>query len=151
MFQAGFQSRNATCAQAAAIVVEEIERIRSDRVTAQELDTAKTYMIEVFPRFFATAGQVAGTFASDEFTGRERDYWQTFRQRVADVSAEDVLEAAQRHLAPGKLVVLGVGARDAMLQGNPDRPEFSFEALAGEAGIRTIPLPDPLTMEYPDA
>lgn len=151
VFQAGFQSRNATCAQAAAIVVEEIERIRSERVTAQELDTAKTYMIEIFPRFFATAGQVAGTFASDEFTGRERDYWRTFRQRVADVSAEDVLEAAQRHLAPEKLVVLGVGARDAMLRGNPDRPEFSFEALAGEAGIRTIPLPDPLTMEYPDA
>ena len=67
------------------------------------------------------------------------------------MSAEDVLNAAQRHLHPKKLVVLAVGDREAMLRGNPDQPSFSFESLAGEAGIRTIPLPDPLTMEYPEA
>ncbi len=149
-FSAGFQSRNATCAQAAAILVEEIRRMQEGKVTAQELDTAKNYQVEIFPRFFATAGQVAGTFAEDEFTGREEDYWKTYRERIADVSAEDVLEAAQNHLHPEKLVVLVAGARDAVLAGNPDRPEFSFESLAGEGGIRSIPLPDPLTMEYPE-
>ncbi len=151
LFRSGFQSRNATCAQAAAIVIEEIDRIRNGKVTAQELDTAKNYLVEIFPRFFATAGQVAGTFASDEFTGREKDYWKHYRERVSDVSADDVLEAAQKHLHPDKLVVLAVGDREAMLRGNPDRPEFSFESLAGTAGVRSIPLPDPLTMEYPDA
>ena len=150
-FSAGFQSRNATCAQAAAIVIEEIERMQNDKVSALELDTAKNYQIEIFPRFFATAGQIAGTFASDEFTGREQGYWQTYRERVGDVSAQDVLDAAQEHLHPDKLVVLAVGDRQAMLAGNPDRPEFSFEKLAGDAGIRDIPLPDPLTMVYPDA
>ena len=150
VFQAGFQSRNATCAQAAMIVLEEIERMRSETVTAQELDTAKSYLIEIFPRFFATAGQVAGTFASDEFTGREKDYWRTYRERVADVSAADVLEAAQNYLHPAKLVVLAVGDKEAMLRGNPDRPEYSFESFAEDGGIRSIPLPDPLTMEYPD-
>lgn len=150
-FQAGFQSRNATCAQAAAIVIEEIERIRESKVTVEELDTAKNYVIEIFPRFFATAGQVAGTFASDEFTGREKDYWKHYRERIADVSADDVLDAAQKHLHPDKLVILAVGAKEAMLQGNSDKPEFSFESLAGDGGVRSIPLPDPLTMEYPDA
>lgn len=151
LFQAGFQSRNATCAQAAAIVIEEIERIQNEKVSAKELDTAKNYEVEIFPRFFATAGQVAGTFANDEFTGREKDYWKTYRQRIADVSAEDVLDAAQRHLHPTKLVILAVGDREAMLRGNPDTPEFSFESLAGGGAIRSIPLPDPLTMEYPAA
>ena len=150
-FRAGFQSRNATCAQAAAIVTEEIGRMQSEKVTAGELDTAKNYLIEVFPRYFATAGQVAGTFADDEFTGRDKDYWKTYRERVADVSADDVLEAAQKHLHPGSLVVLVVGDRDAVMAGNPDRPEFSFESMAGDGGIRSIPLPDPLTMEYPAA
>ncbi len=150
-FSAGFQSRNATCAQAAAILVEEINRMQEGKVTAQELDTAKNYLVEIFPRFFATAGQVAGTFASDEFTGREKDYWKTYRERIGDVSAADVLEAAQAHLHPDKLVALVVGDREAVLAGNPDRPEFSFESLAGDGGIRSIPLPDPLTMEYPEA
>lgn len=151
VFRAGFQSRNATCAQAAAIVVEEMRRIQNDRVTAVELDTARNYLIEIFPRFFATAGQVAGTFANDEFTGRERDYWKHYRQRVADVTAEDVLDAAQKHLHPDKLVVVAVGDTEAMLRGNPEKPEFRFESLAGDQGIRSIPLPDPLTMEYPEA
>ena len=151
LFRAGFQSRNATCAQAAAIVIEEIERIRNGKVTAQELDTAKNYQVEIFPRFFATAGQVAGTFTNDEFTEREKDYWKHYRERVSDVSAEDVLEAAQQHLHPDKLVIIAAGDKEAMLAGNADRPEFSFESLAGKAGIRSIPLPDPLTMEYPNA
>lgn len=151
LFRAGFQSRNATCAQAAAIVIEEIDRIRNGKVTAQELDTAKNYQVEIFPRFFATAGQVAGTFTNDEFTKRERDYWKHYRERVSDVSAEDVLDAAQQHLHPDRLVTIAVGDKEAMLAGNADRPEFSFESLAGSAGIRSIPLPDPLTMEYPDA
>ena len=151
LFRAGFQSRNATCAQAAAIVVEEIDRIRNGKVTGQELDTAKNYLVEIFPRFFATAGQVAGTFTNDEFTDREEDYWKHYRERVSDVSADDVLGAAQKHLHPEKLVVLAVGDKEAMLSGNADRPEFSFESLAGSAGIRSIPLPDPVTMEYPDA
>ena len=150
-FSAGFQSRNATCAQAAAIVVEEIERMQNDKITARELDTAKNYQIEIFPRFFATAGQVAGTFANDEFTGQKKDYWETYRERVGDVSVDDVLEAAQRHLHPDRLVVLAVGDREAMLQGNPDKPQFSFDNLASDAGIQSIPLPDPLTMQYPDA
>ncbi len=150
-FSAGFQSRNATCAQAAAILVEEIRRMQDGKVTAQELDTAKNYLVEIFPRFFATAGQVAGTFAGDEFTGREKDYWKTYRERVSDVSADDVLEAAQKHLDADKLLVVVVGAKDAVLAGNPDRPDFSFESMAGEAGIQSIPLPDPLTMEYPES
>ena len=149
-FSAGFQSRNATCAQAAVILVEEIKRMQQGKVTAQELDTAKNYLVEIFPRFFATAGQVAGTFASDEFTGREKDYWKLYRQRIADVSADDVLDAAQSHLHPDKLLVLAVGDTEAMLRGNPDQPAFSFESLAGDAGIHSIPLPDPLTMEYPE-
>ena len=149
-FRAGFQSRNATCAQAAAIVLEEIERIRQDRVSPEELDTAKNYVIEVFPRFFATAGQVGGTFVGDEFTGREMDYWKRYRERIADVSADDVLDAAQKHLQPDKLLVLAVGDQEAMLAGSPDKPQFSFESLAGTGGIRSIPLPDPLTMEYPE-
>ncbi len=148
-FRAQFQSRNATCAQAAAIVIEEVEKIRQERISSDELDTAKNYEVEVFPRFFATAGQVAGTFSSDEFTEREKDYWKHYRERIADVSVGDVLDAAQEHLHPDKLVVLAVGDKAAMLQGNPDQPDFSFEGLA-DGDIVDIPLPDPVTMQYPE-
>ena len=151
LFQAAFQSKNPTCAQATEIVIEEIERIRNDKVTALEIDTAKNAAIEIFPRFFATAGQIAGTFASDQHTKREAGYWEKYRERVADVSIDDVLNVAQKYLKPESLVVLGVGDQAAMLAGNPDKPEYSFEKFAGDGEIQSIPLPDPMTMEYPTA
>ncbi len=148
-FQAGFQSKSASCAEAATIVLEEVRRIREGKVSADELETAKNYSAEIFPRFFATAGQVAGTFASDEYTGREKGYWQKYRQRIAAVTPDDVLRVAEQYIDPDKLVILAVGNVSDMLAGNPDKPQFQFKKLAREGQIHHIQLPDPLTMEYP--
>jgi zinc protease len=149
-FSAGFESRNPTCAQATAIVLEEIQRIRQEKVSAWELEAAKNYAIEIFPRFFATASFVAGTFASDEYTGREKDYWEKYRERIAAVTADDVLRVAQQYLQPDKLVILGVGNVDEILRGNPDQPQYQFKNFAAGGEIQHIPLPDPMTMRYPE-
>ena len=149
-FRAVFQSKSQTVAQAADIVVEEINRIRATKVTPEELETAKNYAVEIFPRFFATAGQIAGTFAADELTKRPADYWDKYRDRVRAVTADDVQRVAQQYLHPDKLVVLVVGNLDDIAKGNPDRPQHSLAKLAG-GPVKRIPLPDPLTMVYPAA
>src|SRR5215207_5771328 len=148
VFQASFQSKSPTTAQALDIVLEEINRIRTTRVSAEELETAKNYAVEIFPRFFATAGQIAGTFAQDEYTKRPADYWEKYRERVRAVTADDVQRVAQKYLAPDKLVVLVVGNIDDITRGNPDRPQHSLVKV-GNGTVRRIPLPDPLTLVYP--
>ncbi|MGH7751502.1 MAG: M16 family metallopeptidase, partial [Gemmatimonadales bacterium] len=149
IFRGAFQSKSATCAQAAVIVLEEIARIRKEKVSAEELSTAVSYAVEIFPRFFATPAIVAGTFASDEYTRRPADYWQTYRDRIRAVTTDDVLRVAQKYLAPDKLVLLVVGNLDDVMKGDPNRPQYSFQKLAGGRPIERIPLPDPLTMAYP--
>ena len=148
-FRAAFQSKNPTTSQAIDIVMEEINRLRTSKVTAEELETAKNSAIEVFPRTFATAGQIAGTFAQDEYTKRPADYWMTYRSRVAAVTADDVQRVAQKYLQPDKLVVLVVGNIDEITKGNADRPQHSLLKIAKDGQVRRIPLPDPLTMVYP--
>jgi predicted Zn-dependent peptidase len=150
-FTAGFQSQNPRCAQATGIVLEEVRRMREERVTQEELDVAKNSVIEVFPRFFATAGQIASTFANDEFTKREPGYWDKYRGRVAAVTPDEILRVSQKYLHPERLVILGVGDVSEMLAGNPAEPGYKFSDYAGEAGIERIPLPDPLTLVYPKA
>lgn len=150
-FTAAFGSDNSKSAQATQIVLEELDKMRSEKVTDLELATSKNYSIEIFPRFFASAGQVAGTFASDELTGREEGYWEKYRERISAVTADDVLRVAQEYLQPEKMVILGVGNRAQMLAGNPDLEQYSFEKLAGERGVEQIRLPDPMTMVYPEA
>jgi predicted Zn-dependent peptidase len=122
-----------------------------EKVTAEELETSKNQAIEVFPRFFATAGQIAGTFAEDEYTHRPANYWDTYRERVKNVTADDVLRVAQKYLDPDKLVVLMVGNVDDMLKGSPDKPQYAVTKLSKDSQIHRIPLPDPVTMVYPKA
>jgi zinc protease len=147
-FRAAFQSKNATAAQAAQIVIDEIERIRKERVSPEELEIVKNQAIEVFPRIFASASAVAGTFASDEFTRRDPNYWETYRDRVKAVTVDDIQRVAQKYVHPDQLVILVVGSVDDILKGNPDKPEYSFKKI-GNGNIIRIPLPDPLTMVYP--
>jgi zinc protease len=150
-FRAAFQSKSATTSQAIQIVLDEINRIRTAKVSAEELETSKNSAIETFPRIFSTAAQIAGTFAQDEYTKRPADYWDTYRQRIAAITADDVQRVAQKYLDPSKLVILVVGNIDDITKGNPDHPEYSLTKLAATGQIRRIPLPDPLTMVYPPA
>ncbi len=148
VFQAGFQSRSETVARATAIVLEEIERIRTEPVTEEELRNSIAYFVETFSRNFSSAASTAGLFARDEYTGRDPSYLVTYRDNIAAVTADDVLDVARRYLDPEALAILVVGNLEAILAGDPERPEFSLEALRPGEAVR-IPLPDPFTMEYP--
>ncbi len=149
-FRAGFESKSRTCAQAAQIILDEIQKIRTENVSQEELRTIKNQAVEVFPRFFSSARVVAGTFATDELVGRDPDYWIHYRDRMKAVTAEDVLRVAREYLHPDRMVILAVGQVEDMLKGNPDLPEYSFQKLAPDGKITMVPLPDPATMVYPD-
>ena len=148
VFQAGFQSRSETVARATAIVLEEIDRIRTEPVQEEELRNSIGYFVETFSRNFSSAGSTAGLFANDEYTGRDPSYLASYRDNIAAVTAADVLEVAQRYLDPRKLAILVVGNLEAILAGDPEQREFSLEGLSPGAVVR-IPLPDPFTMVYP--
>jgi len=147
-FRASFQSRSETVARAAAIVLEEIDRIRSEPVTDAELSTSKASFIETFSRNFSSAGSTARLFANDEYTGRDPSYLVAYRDRIRSVSGDDVLRVAREYLHPDRLVVLVVGDRTTIEAGDPDNPDVRLLDLAGGA-VTGIPLPDPFTMEYP--
>jgi len=149
IFRASFQSGSPTVARAVAIVLTEIERMRTERVSQQELDDSKASFTETFTRRFSSAAAVAGLFAGDEFTGRDPSYWATYRERMGAVTADDVLRVAQEDLHPDRLVILAVGNVEDMLRGDPDNPEYVLEHLSPSGLVVRIPLPDPMTMEYP--
>jgi zinc protease len=148
VFAAGFQSKSPTVAQAVYIVNEEIERIRTDKVKAEELATEINSSVEALSRRFATAGQKAMQFASDDYNKMPADYWQTYRTRIKALTADDILRVAKKYLQPDKLVTVVVGDAGSILKGNPDKPQYQ---LGKPEAIVRIPLPDPLTMEYPAA
>ena len=148
VFRVAFQSSSETVARAAAIVLEEIERIRSEPVSDAELSTAIASFVETFTRNFSSAAATAGLFARDEYTGRDPEYLARYRERISAVTAGDVQRVAQEYLHPDRLVLLVVGDLDTVEQGDPDNPQYDLAGVAG-APLARIPLPDPFTMEYP--
>ena len=144
-FRAGFESKNATVALATKIVLDEIDAVRNELVTEDELDTAKKSVIETFPRQFESKPQLLKVFVNDEWTKRPADYWKTFRQKVAAVTREDLQRVAKKHLDPEKMAILVVGDWDEIARGDLQGRATMKEFFGGD--VTHLPLRDPLTLE----
>ncbi len=142
-FQAFFQSKNATCALATKIIFEEFNKIRSEPVSAEELEVAKNSAIETFPRTFESKAGTVGLFISDEWTKRPADYWQTYRDKVKAVTAADVQRVAQKYLDPAKMAIFVVGKWSEVEKGDLNGRATMKEFFNGQ--VNHVPLRDPLT------
>ena len=84
-------------------------------------------------------------FVSDEWTGRPEGYWQSYRDRVQAVTAEDVQRVAREHLDPATMAILVVGNWDEIAAGDLDGRASMADFFEG--AVTHLPLRDPLTLE----
>ncbi|MEM1244945.1 MAG: pitrilysin family protein [Acidobacteriota bacterium] len=146
MFIAIYQSKSETVALAADIVLEELERIRTEPVTAEELETAKASFIDTFPSRFDSKASATSLFAQDEVLGRPHSYWTSYRDRLAAVTPADIQRVANEYLRPDEAVVLIVGNWQAIEGGDADGRADIDSALPGRTVVE-LPERDPLTLE----
>jgi len=147
VFSASYQSKSRTVSYAASIVIEEMKRIATERVKAEELETSKRGFIERLPRAFGSKAQIANMLANEEFTGRyatHPDFWQSVVPRINAVTIEDVQRVAKKYLTLDKLVILVVGQKDEILKGHPNHPVNLADLAGGK--LTELPLRDPLTL-----
>jgi zinc protease len=142
-FTASFESKSPTVALAIKLIDEEFGRIRSEPVSAQELETAKSSFVETFPQNFASKDAMLRIFVSDEWTKRPEGYWQSFRESVMKVTPEDIQRVARERLDPSKMAIMVVGDWDPIYAGNERASMKDF--FKGD--VQHIPLKDPLTLE----
>jgi len=143
-----FQSKVRSVAYAIEVAMAEIDKVRAEGVTQEELDVAKNQFIEGFPAAFETATAIANQMAMMESNGRyakDPKFLQEFRKRVAAVTVDDCKRVANRLLDPSKMAILMVGNAEDILLGDP-KHDASIKAMAGGEPTR-LPLRDPMTME----
>ena len=95
-FQCWFQSKSDACAYAARIVLDEIDRLREEAPSQDDLDDSVAYYVESFPKRFQSKMALLRTYVADEYTGRDPDYWQSYVDNLKRVTPADVQRVAKK-------------------------------------------------------
>jgi len=87
----------------------ELERIRTERVTDDELVDAKNFLTGVFPIRAETQEGLTNLIVNQQLYHLPDDYLQTYRDNIEAVSADDVQRVASKYIRPDELAIVVVG------------------------------------------
>jgi zinc protease len=94
---------------AAHEVLMEIDRMRAEAISADELSLATSYLDGVFPIRFESTASIAGALAVLVVHELPEDYYDRYRERVRAMTVEKILDAAKHYLHPDQLQMVVVG------------------------------------------
>ncbi len=87
----------------------ELERIRDEAVSEEELKNAKSYLAGVFPIRIETQDGLVDQLVSIRMYDLPNDYLETYREQVNAVTAADIQRVAQAHVTPDRAAIVIVG------------------------------------------
>jgi predicted Zn-dependent peptidase len=108
-FSATAEVRTEVTDSALVEMLGQLRRLGSESVSAADLDNARSALVGRFPLTVETAQQIAEQVAQVKTLGLPGDYLQTYRTRLAAVSAADLQDAARRYVRPEQALVVVVG------------------------------------------
>lgn len=94
--------------------VANLERMRTELVTDEELAEAKEAYVNSFVFSFTSPSAIVNRFIELEYDGLPKDFLQQLRARVVALTKEDILAAAKKHLHPDRLTIVAVGPGEAL-------------------------------------
>ncbi|MDY6940650.1 MAG: pitrilysin family protein [Cyanobacteriota bacterium] len=137
VFISGGQTRSDATVPFLRSIQREIERIRNQPITPEELQYAQESTINSFVFNFTDPAQTLSRLMRYEYYGYPEDFIFKYQQGVASTTIEDVQRVAQKYLKPENLVILVVGNSDAI------QPSLSNLDPALEVTSIDITIPEP--------
>lgn len=106
-------TRSAEAVKATEMILSQMNQIRSDPISREELKNAQSYLVGHQALQFESPSQVADHALEVMVYGLPPDYWSQFAQHIRALSSADVLSATQKYLHPGDDVIVLVGDASA--------------------------------------
>ncbi|MDX1408368.1 MAG: pitrilysin family protein, partial [Saprospiraceae bacterium] len=111
-FTASASVRNEVTDSAVTEFLYELDKLRSEPVTDNELELAKNYIAGSFARSLESPQTVAN-FALNTFRyNLPADYYATYLEKLESVTRDDVMEMARKYIRPEHAHVIVVGNQD---------------------------------------
>ncbi len=139
-FAASCQTKNSTVVFAAQLMLNEIEMIRNEPVSPEDLEFARTSRVNSFPAQFSGIAATLRNFANLEFNGRPMDYYDTYVEKYEQVTLEDIQRVAQQYLRPENMIIMVSGNIQETRVGADDLlpNQGTIDEMAALFGGRTI-------------
>jgi zinc protease len=107
-FQVEVQTKNETANSVVSEILNQINLIRQNPVSDEELSEAKSYLTGSFMRRLDTNREIADFFALVEFYNLGLDYVDKYSTYINSITREDILRVAQKYLDPENYVLVVV-------------------------------------------
>lgn len=145
-FEASASVRNAKVDSAVTEILNEIKRIRTDKVTDEELNIAKALYNGSFALNLEDPARMA-TFASNILINDlPADFYKTYLQKVNAVTADDILRVAQKYFNYDNTRIVIVGGVSQIMDGlkKSGYPIKTYDKYANPVteGAQTAAMPD---------
>ena len=135
MFVAGGQTQTDSTVPFITAVKNEIEKIRTDLVTEQELKNAKESILNSFVFNFENPNQTISRLMRYEYYDYPENFIFEYQDEVKNTTREDILNVAKKYLKPSQLITLVVGNVEGM---NPP-----LDNLQQEVTLVDVSIPQP--------
>ncbi len=142
-FRVGTFTKSPTSTETLALALDVLGAFRTHAPTAKALAKAKTYLRGQFPLRLETPDALAARLAEIAFQGLPPDDLETFRGRVAQVTAEEVLRVAQADMPPPDAVAVVVVGKASAIRAPLEARFGPVEVVAPEACEDPALLPRP--------
>ena len=87
----------------------ELDRIRNDAVSNEEITNAQSYLSGVFPIRIETQDGLIDQIVNIKMLDLPDDYLRTYRDQVNAVTTADIQAVAQKYVTPDKAAIVIVG------------------------------------------
>ena len=111
-FSASASVRNSVTDSAVVEFMKEIERMRTEKVSPEELQVVKNVMTGQFSRSLEEPGTVAQFALASARFKLPADYYEKYLEVLNAVTPEEVLLMAKKYLRPDKAYILVVGSKE---------------------------------------
>jgi predicted Zn-dependent peptidase len=89
--------------------LRELNRIRDERVSGEELDAARHAVVARFALSLESPQQLIGYAVARKAFNFSADYWDKYPAQIAAISADDVQRVAKKYIDPATMQVVAVG------------------------------------------
>jgi predicted Zn-dependent peptidase len=112
VFLVSSQIKAANCIEALSVIKETIRELQTNLVSDEEINQAKNSITNSFVFRFEQKDRYLASFVNMKLNEYPADYYDKYISNIQKVTKEEIREAANKYMNPGKMIMVIVGNQD---------------------------------------